>query len=164
MVGETDIPEPKRIEAEDLDDRQIRGVQLAKAADRANGNVITPNDSTSIWMSKHGNRAWTITRNVRNRRGKLNVEYDCSCGDFQKNGRIDCLHIFAERIRRSEVVIIGEIARRRAQSANAERRPARQRIAPVGRPMRSIQRDARVALADRIPELLRDLARAMERN
>ena len=163
MADDTDVLEPKNINAVDLDDRQIRGVQLAQAADCANGNVITPNDSTSIWMSKRGNRAWTVTREVRNRRGKTDVEYACSCGDYQKNGRVDCLHIFAERIRRGEIVIVGKIARRRAESANAGRQPARQRLTPVGRPMRSIQRDARVALADRIQELLRDLARAMER-
>ena len=164
MAGETEVPEPKHIEADDLDDRQIRGGLLAKEADRSNGNVIAINDSTSLWMSKRGNRAWTVTRELRNRRGKTSVEYACTCGDYQKNGRIDCTHIFAERIRRGEVVIVGKIARRRAQSATADRRPPRQRIAPVGRPMRSIQRDARVALADRIPELLRDLVRAMERD
>ena len=75
---------------------------------------------------------------------------------------IDCEHIFAERLNRGEVIVIGEVERRRAESAKAGRQPARKRIAANGRSMRSVQRDARVALGERIPELLRDLVRAME--
>jgi hypothetical protein len=113
-------------------------------------------------MSKRGNRAWAVEREERNRRGKLQVEYTCPCGDFQKNGRIDCEHVFAERLNRGEVIVIGEVERRRAESAKAGRQPARKRIAANGRSMRSVQRDARVALGERIPELLRDLVRALE--
>lgn len=162
-MADTQEPlEPKVLEAANLDDRQIRGVSRAKAADRSNGMVIVLNDSTSLWMSKRGNRAWKVEREQRNRRGKLQVEYVCKCGDHDKNPRLDCEHIFAEKLRRGEVIVTGEVERRRAESAKAGRRPARKRIAANGRSMRSVQRDARVALGERIPELLRDLVRAME--
>ena len=162
MAGTQEPLEPKVLESENLDDRQIRGVLRAKAADRSNGMLIRINDSTSLWMSKRGNRAWKVERDARNRRGKLQVEYNCTCGDYQKNGRIDCEHVFAERLNRGEVIVNGTVERRRAETAKAGRLPARKRIAPVGRTMRTVQRDARVAMGDRIPELLRDLARAME--
>jgi hypothetical protein len=123
MAGTQNPLEPKVLEAANLDDRQIRGVLRAKAADRSNGMLIRINDT---------------------------------------NGRIDCEHVFAERLNRGEVIIIGEVERRRAESAKAGRQPARKRIAANGRSMRSVQRDARVALGERIPELLRDLVRAME--
>jgi hypothetical protein len=152
----------KRILADDLDDRQIRGMRLKAAADRSNGMVILRNDSTSIWRSKRGNRAWDVERQLRNRRGDVVIEYRCPCGDFLKNGRIDCQHIFAERLRRGEVIVIGNVARKRMEWAEASRRPARKRYAANGKPMRSIQRDARVAIPDRVPQLLRDLVRSMK--
>ncbi|HEX3467447.1 MAG TPA: hypothetical protein VHT05_05145 [Candidatus Elarobacter sp.] len=162
MADTTEGFEPTHIAAEDLDDRQIRGVSRAKAADRSNGMVVLLNESTSLWMSKRGNRAWRVEREQRNRHGKLRVEYTCKCGDHDKNPRLDCEHIFAEKLRRGEVIVDGQVEPKRAESAKAGRLPARKRIAPIGRTMRTVQRDARVAMGDRIPELLRDLARAME--
>jgi hypothetical protein len=154
----------KRISADDLDDRQIRGVLRSRVADRSNAMVIPINDSTTLWMSKRGNRAWMVEREYRNRRDERVIEYRCGCSDFQKNGRIDCEHIFAERIRRSEIIIDGTIERKRVQGARAARRPARKRIGADGRSHRSIQRDARVAIPERVPELLYDLSRAMVRS
>ena len=155
--------EPKHIAAEDLDYRQIRGLLLKKAADRSNARVILQNENTSIWRSARGNNAWDVERQTRNRRGTLVIEYRCSCGDYKKNGRIDCAHIFAERLRRGEVIVDGEVPRNRMAWAKATRRPPRKRWGADGRPMRSIQRDSRVAIPDRIPELIRNLIRSMKR-
>jgi hypothetical protein len=162
MAG-TGAPEPARIDAAELDDRQVRGVHRAASAEKSNGNVIILNDTTSIWMSARSNRAWRVEREIRNHRGKLQIYYTCSCGDWDKNGRIDCQHVFAERIRRGEVVVVGTISKYRVKRATAVRRDPRPRVAADGRPWRSVQRTARVELPDRIPELLRDLARAMEK-
>jgi hypothetical protein len=151
------------IRAEDLDDRQIRGLARAKSADKSNGNIIIQNDSTSIWMSGRSNRAWKVERDERNHRGTMKILYTCSCGDWDKNGLIDCHHVFAERVRRGEVVIVGTVSKYRVKRATAVRRPPRERATVDGRPWRSVQRSARVQLPDRIPELLRDLARAMEK-
>jgi hypothetical protein len=153
----------KTIHADELDDRQIRGVLLVKAAERTNSLVMVQNDATTLWMSKKGCRFWKVEREQRNRRGKLEIEYACSCSDYQKLGRINCSHIFAERIRRGEIIIEGTVERKRIESAKAGRSPARKRITPTGRPMTSVQRDARVALGSRIPELLRDLKRLIDR-
>jgi hypothetical protein len=155
--------EPKRINADDLDDRQIRGLQRFKAAERSNGNAILLNDSTTLWMSSRGNRAWKVKREQKNHRGKLTVSYECTCGDWDKNGRVDCQHVFAERLRRGEVVVVGTVEPRRVKRAVTARRPARKRIAATGLSMHTVQRHARVQLSTRIPELMRDLARAMER-
>jgi hypothetical protein len=155
--------DPIHISADDLDDRQVRGIQRMKGAEKSSGNVILLNDSTSVWMSSRGNRAWKVERDARNQRGKFTIKYTCSCGDWDKNGRIDCQHVFAERLRRGEVVVDGTVEPRRMKRAASGRRPTRKRIAANGRTMRTVQRDTRVQLAGRIPELLRDLARAMER-
>jgi hypothetical protein len=163
-----DQPDPKgfvleEILAEDLGDRQIRGVLLMRAADKSNGNVIAFNSTTTLWLGSRGNRAWKVERELRNRRGTFIVEYRCNCDDFEKNGRIDCLHVFAERLRREEVRIVGDIPKNRLNNAQASRRPARKRIAATGRSVRSVQRDARVAFAERMPEMIRDLVRSLER-
>jgi hypothetical protein len=155
--------DPQKINADDLDDRKIRGIQRFKAAERSNGNAILLNDTTTIWMSSRGNRAWKVTREQKNHRGKLTVSYECTCGDWDKNGRIDCQHVFAERLRRGEVVVVGTVEPRRVRRAVTARRPARKRVAATGLSMHTVQRHARVQLSTRIPELLRDLARAMER-
>ena len=154
-------PEPKRMAAEDLDDRQLRGVMRSKEADKSNGLVFEVNASTTLWMSKRDNRAWRVEREQKNRRGVAQIEYVCSCGDHQKNARLDCQHIFAERIRRGEVIIDGEPTKKRAETAVAARREPRQRISATGKTMRAVQREARMTIGDRIPELLRDLARGM---
>lgn len=149
--------EPKRLLADDLDDRQIRAVRRYRDAEAANGLVILQDDSTTLWMSKRGNRFWSVERMTRNRRGTIGIEYRCTCADFQKNGRIDCEHIFAERLRRREVVIEGKVEPRRMTWATRPRRPPRKRLSADGQPIRSIQRAARVEIDQRVPELLRDL-------
>jgi hypothetical protein len=159
--GREDAASPQSIKAGDLDDRQIRGVQRAAGAGHRARVVGILDEHTTIWMSKRGNRAWRVERSTRNRRGILAVEYTCSCGDFKKNGRIDCEHVFAERIRRAEVVVEGEINRKRAESARTGRAPTRIRISPVGKSMRRIQREARVTLAERIPKLVQELGGAV---
>jgi hypothetical protein len=155
--------EPQQFNADDLDDRKIRGIQRFKAAERSNGNAILLNDTTTLWMSSRGNRAWKVKREQKNQRGKLTISYECTCGDWDKNGRIDCQHVFAERLRRGEAVVVGTVEPRRVRRAVTSRRPARKRIAASGLAMSTVQRHARVQLSARIPELLRDLARAMER-
>jgi len=162
-MSRPDTSNAKHVEADDLDDRQLRAVARVTAADKSNGQAVLLNESTTLWMSKRGNRAWQVTREEGNHRGKLRLEYACTCGDFAKNGRIDCEHIFAERLRRGEVIIDGQIDGKRANDAKAGRRPARKRIAPTGQPMRSVQREARVNLPDRLPELIRDLKRVTDR-
>ena len=154
-------PEPKRIPVEELDDRQLRGVARAKEADSRNNLVFEVNATTTFWTSKRENRAWKVEREEKNRRGILQIEYVCSCGDYQKNARLDCQHIFAERIRRGEVIIVGEPSKKRSETAVAARREPRQRISATGKTMRKVQREARMTFGDRIPELLRDLARGM---
>jgi len=134
---------------------------LKAAADRSNATVILQNDSTSIWRSKQGNRAWEVERQTRNRRGKPTIEYRCRCSDFQKNGRNDCQHIFAERLRRGEVVVAGTVPAKRLKWADASRRPTRERFAADGRSIRSIQRAARASIPERVPELLTDLIQSM---
>ena len=161
MAKANDTQNVAHLAADDLDDRQIRGYHRAMSADKANGQVNAVNEKTTFWMSKRGNRFWKVDRDERNRRGQFEIEYRCSCGDYQKNGRIDCEHIFAERIRRGDAVVTGEVDAKRMKWATAPRRPARKRLAADGRSMRTVEREVRVANVDRIPELLRDLARAM---
>jgi hypothetical protein len=153
---------PRILKSEDLEDREIRGVLLAERAKKSKGIAIVIGDDETLWMGR-SNRAWSVKRSVRNRRGVLAVEYVCQCGYYNKNARLDCLHITAERIRRDELIIEGKVAKRRAESADAVRRPARKRVTADGRTMRSVQRAARVALPDRLPELMHDLKRVADR-
>jgi hypothetical protein len=57
-----DKSSPKHISADDLDDRQLRAVARVTAADKSNGQAVLLNESTTLWISKRGNRAWTVTR------------------------------------------------------------------------------------------------------
>ena len=47
--------EPVRVAADDLDDRQVRGVIRMAAAERTNSLAILLDDRTTLWMSKRGN-------------------------------------------------------------------------------------------------------------
>jgi hypothetical protein len=151
------------LRAEDLSDRQVRGIQLHERAEKSNGLVTLLNDETTIYWGGR-DHAYRVTRELRNVRGTLKLEYRCSCGDFRKNGRIDCLHCFAERLRRGEVIVEGAISGERHATAGGGRRPPRKRYAADGRAMRTVQRAARVALGDRIPALVADLKRAYDLN
>lgn len=103
------------------------------------------------------NRFYNVKRDLRNRGGKLQVEYVCECGDFHKNGFNGCLHTFAEQIIRKEVVVIGNISAARAKSANARRRAPRKRKAEDGRPIRAAQQTARENLEVTLPRFITSL-------
>lgn len=107
-------PTPTVLRTEDLSDRQVRGIQLHGRAEKSNGLATLLNDETTIYW---GDRAYRVTRELRNVRGTLKLEYRCSCGDFRKNGRIDCLHCFAERLRRGEAIVEGAISGERHATA-----------------------------------------------
>ena len=70
-----------------------------------------------------------------------------------KNGRIDCKHIFAEKLRREEFVVVGELAVRDRPPRQASRRPAKDRVAENGLMRRTTQGHARIRLPKRLPEL-----------
>jgi hypothetical protein len=154
---------PKKMRAADLDDRKTRGALLAAGIGTGACSVDVLDEERAIyWSAKDGTRAYTVSRDIRNRRGTLAREYRCSCPDFQKNGRTDCEHIFCERIRRSEVVVEGAISAARAASAKATRRPARVRHATDGRSIRSAQRAARERMPDNIDRLIVSLRKAYD--
>jgi hypothetical protein len=150
---------PVRISADELNDRQIKGAELHKDGERSNGKVILLNDTTTLYFSSKSNSAYQVTRESRNLRGTRQTEYRCDCGDFKKNGRIPCYHIFAEQLRRAEVVILGPINHRRTVHATAGRRPPRKRVAHDGKADKSVQRDARSQNPRRVPELVTDVKR-----
>lgn len=140
---------PKTMLAADLDDRKIRGVFLSKAIEAGiNECVHLSENKTLYFSSKDNTRVNTVERNLRNLRGKMTVVYTCTCPDFKKNGRTDCSQIFADRLRRGEVVVEGEISAARARSAKATRRPARKLKTEDGRSYKAVERHARVAMGD----------------
>lgn len=146
------------LNATDLSDRQIRGYALWKRASRQNGLAISFTDETTYWVStKDANRMYRVDRIERNRRGLLRYEHRCSCPDFLKYGRQDCVHIFAERLRREEVIVCGAISRAASLKVVAERRPPRKRKSHDGKSYRTTQRRARVSMPERVPELIRML-------
>ena len=148
------------LQAAELDERQLRGIELHRAAERANGLMVLLNDSTTLWYSQtDSTRAYQVSREQRNRRGTPQIEYRCQCGDFVKNGRVDCLHIFAEKLRRGEVAIAGALRNRRKYAARSNRRPARKVKAADGRSGRSARRAARVKMFDEAHRLIDSLVR-----
>jgi hypothetical protein len=145
----------------ELDERQLRGIELYRAAERANGLMVLLNENTTLWYSQtDSTRAYQVVREHRNRRGTMQTEYRCQCGDFVKNGRIDCLHIFAEKLRREEVAIAGAIRNRRKYAATSNRRPAHKVKAADGRSGRSARRTARAKMFDEAHRLIDSLVRA----
>ena len=150
-AGESDhiTGSQKSLRAADLDDRKIRGVLLHKSILDGTEDLITLGDQKTLYVSSRDKtRVFPVERNLRNLRGTLTTVYACSCPDFIKNGRTDCSHIFAERLRRSEVIVVGEISRARARSAKATRRPARKLKTDDGRSYKAVDRHARVAMGD----------------
>jgi Transposase DDE domain len=73
---------------------------------------------------------------------------------FVKQGAIDCKHIFAERLYRGEVAVVGELSVQNRPPRKASRRPARKRIAQDGRTVKTTQRHARRKLPSRSIDLL----------
>lgn len=146
-----------------LNDRQKRGAELWRRAQTSNGLAVPFSEDLTLWFSAtDATRVYQVTNAQRNRRGVLACEYRCQCTDFKKHGTSDCKHIFAERLRRREVVLIG--GKKRESSQKATRRPARQRKDHQGRSLRTAQREARVDLGQRTPELVISLGNAYQRH
>lgn len=139
----------KMMQATDLDDRKIRGVLLFKAIEAGTNECLHLSENKTLFFSsKDKTRVNTVERNLRNVRGKMTIVYTCTCPDFMKNGRTDCAQIFAERLRRAEVIVEGDISPARARSAKATRRPARKLKTDDGRSYKAVDRHARVAMGD----------------
>ena len=156
---------PIVVRYEDLSERQERGVALWQRAQNQNGMMLLVNANVTLWFSQNDNtRAYQVERSLRNQRGKMVIGYSCKCDDFLKHGRIDCKHIFAERLRRGEVVVAAAPAKKASNQKKATRRPARKRFAHDGRTIRSSQRSARRKMPERIPDLAVSLKRAFDLN
>lgn len=154
---------PKLIRAEDLDDRKIRGIALDQAIKRGKARIhVVTDDEAIYWSSKDATRAYSVVRRDKNDRGELTVVYRCNCQDSIQHGRSDCEHCFAERVRRKEVIVVGEITQQQFNVATSRRRPARKRKGHDGRPLRTAQRLARVKMPGRIPELTLSLREAYD--
>ncbi len=151
---------PKERQADQLTERELRGYALWKQGLRSNTTVIVFNEATTFYVSSRGQSFYPVSRLERNRRGTLAIEYRCGCGDFRKNGRVDCMHIFAERLRREETVVRGALTDDQHTRAKASRRPARKRFAADGRSMRTVDRHARVKMPLRVRELLAQAVKA----
>ena len=150
----------------ELSERQQRSYALWMRAQSQNGMAVEFAPDSTLWFSATDNtRAYMVVRVQRNRRGEWIIEYRCNCEDFKKHGRVDCKHIFAERLRRGEVVVADAGLRKpTTPSAVAKRRPARERKAHDGTTIRSAHRRARKAMPERIPLLLTSLKSAFDRD
>jgi hypothetical protein len=157
------MPTAAILHASELSDRQLRGFRRAESLAKSPRLCRVLSENDTLWESKRGNHSWLVERSIRNRRGVVSPEYRCQCGDFKKNGRIDCEHIFAERIRRGEAIVIGEVETRKVERAVTGRQPARERTAFDGTPIRTAQRKARIAFGRRLPDLLSSLMREVAR-
>jgi len=159
------VGQPRQIKAEDLDDRKVRGVCLYESIQNDSTLFFSQVETDTVYFSiKDRNHNSRVIRELRNKRGTLTAVYRCSCKDYLKDGRNDCQHIFCDRIRRNEVVVIGEISSSRAKSARADRRPPRKRATESGKAHRSTQRDARVKMPREIPRLITSLRDLYERS
>lgn len=163
----TPAPDPDNEPAkrfESLNERQKRGVELFARAQIQNGMALPVNDETTLWFSQSDpTRVYHVERQIRNRRGTLQLEYRCECEDFKKQGALDCKHIFAEKLRRGEHHV-RNFRQRKGHDARtkASRRPARKRQAYDGRAIRSAHRSAKRILPERIPELTLSLKLAFD--
>jgi hypothetical protein len=158
---------PNEISAETLSERQIDGYDLWKFSQTDKGKDILlflPTGSP-VWRSrrKGSTNAYVVTCDLINNRDAMVLEYRCQCNDHGKHGVVDCKHIFAERLRRGEVIVIGDPPRKERPPRKASRRAARDRYGADGRPIRQIQRAARKDMPWRVPELIYSLGRAYER-
>jgi hypothetical protein len=162
--AEDEFGQAKRYNADDLDDRKVRGALLFEASKIDPERVAILTDETTVyWSTKLKDRAYRTKRSIRNIRGTLQSEYRCTCPDFVKDGRGGCEHIFAERLRRQEVVVVGQVSAKRQRAAKAERRPARNRRTATGKPIRSTQRKARISMPAETPRLITSLRHEYDR-
>jgi hypothetical protein len=150
--------EVDEIAASDLSDRDVAGLKLWERLQEHSHLAILINQETTGWFSsRDATRIYQVQRAARNTRNKVVTEYRCTCPDFVKHGANGCKHIFAEQLRRGEVSILGQVSPQRRAVVKAQRQPARKRQSADGRPIRSAQRAARVAMPNRILELTRSL-------
>ena len=150
---------------DELNERQQRGYALWQHAQRQNGAALVLSEETTLWFSQTDQtRAYHVELNQRNIRGKLVIVYQCGCNreDFKKHGRTDCKHIFAERVRRGETVVLSAPHKPPEKNTRATRRPARARFAADGRTIRSAHRSARRKMPTRLPELVASLKFAVD--
>jgi hypothetical protein len=158
---------PTTIQAEALNEQQLAGWDLVEYSktDMGKGTVLFLPSGLAIWRStrKGSLTAYEVLAVDVVRDGKATVEYRCQCGDFLKNGARDCKHIFAERLRRNEVVIVGDVSRKERPPRKASRGPARKRYGEGNRPIRRVQAAARREMPWRVPELISSLGRGFER-
>jgi hypothetical protein len=159
-TDDASAPDPVHMKAEDLDDRHIRGVELAKKVALGKVHFLKIGTDRTIYWSSKGSRAYDVTRSMRNKRGNLAIDYRCNCSDFRKNGRTDCYHIVCDKIVRKELVIDGEVRSSRRMTAVAVRRPARKQQTADGRSYRTAQRAARVKMEFNVPKLAARLMQA----
>jgi hypothetical protein len=146
---------------EALSDRQRKGYELWQAAMRENARAIVLTDAQTMWRSgKAKNVYYRVVCMKRNHRGTMRLEFECDCPDMLKNGNLNCKHIVADQLRRGAIVVTTPVKRKAAPQKLAERRPARKRKNSKGRAIRTSQRDARVNMPSRIPELAVSLAKA----
>ncbi len=158
------LASPFIMQYSDLNDRQRRGFAMWKRSlDKPGRWFFGAIKDSVIWLSASDARAYEVTYALRNLRGTMAWKFRCQCWDFKKRGEIDCKHIFAERLRRKEVVVEGAPSKREA-SKRAKRRPTRKRHGHDGRTIKSVQRSARVKGPVRIPILLASLKAAYDRN
>lgn len=156
-------PTKEVIRAEDLYERQIRGIELWKKAQQSNGLVIIVNAEEAYYPGSR-DRIWKVNRTLRNLRGVMAIEYRCTCPDYKKNGRVDCLHIFADKLRNEDVEVVGEVKAARKAVAVAVRRPARKTFVADGRARRTAQRTARTKMPERVPKLVLGLKQVYDRD
>lgn len=157
------VGQPVQMNAADLSDRQTKGYLIFREWEKDGKRAVVFDDTQTLWMGS-GTNAYRVEREARNRRGTMRVEYRCQCQDFLKNGAIECKHIFADRLRRGEVVVLGKPTKTRESVVKAQRRPARERFDYKGRALRTAQRDARVAMPERIPDLIVSLHAGFKRH
>ena len=155
---------PLTFKAEDLDDRRTRGLLLFEAMGRgtADRTQIT-DDESYYWSSREKDRCYRTKRELRNVRNKMQPVYRCTCPDFKKDGRNGCEHIFAERLERKEVIVVGNVSAARARTAKAVRRPARKRKTASGESIKTTQRKARVKMPSETPRLITSLRHQFDR-
>jgi len=147
-----------------LDDRQYRGYEMYRnLLGRGKGAPIYRDidDASGVYVSTDDrDSAYIVKRKVSNERGTMKVEYSCGCPDFLKNLRSGCKHTFCKNCAEEKP---RRPAARRSVSPVLTRSGAHRSNAWVGngKSERSNQRDSRVFMPTRIPELI-DSLRAFE--
>lgn len=157
------VGQPIQMQAAELSDRQARGYDIYKEWLRDGKRAIPFDETQTLWLGS-GTNAYRVECDERNIRGTMRVEYRCQCQDFAKHGAVECKHIFADRLRRKEVIVIGNVGNAREKVIKAQRRPARKRKTHDGRAIKTAQRDARVDMPERLPDLIVSLHAGFKRH